>query len=96
MRLSWKTIEKHHVAEACKLLAAKASRHSHKSQRLVVRVDECLLPAKDVARVAYLLSVNQPLDSSVDFTSGEGLLDKLRSLGCDAVRLPVVERSEPY
>lgn len=94
MRLSWKPVEKHHVAEACALLATAASRHDKKSRGLFVRFDEYLLPAKDVARTAYLLAIHQPLDSSVDFTSGEGLLDKLRALGCDAVRLPAVENPE--
>jgi hypothetical protein len=94
MRLSWKPIEQHHVADACALLATSASQHGRKSRGLFVRFKEHLLPAKDVARTAYLLAIHQPLDSLVDFASGEGLLDRLRSLGCDAVRLPAVENPE--
>ena len=90
MGIRWDVIEAKHVRKACELLAANGGRASSRAKGLFVRFGESLLPAKAVAKIAFLLATAQPLDTFVDFTSGETLMDRLRNLGCDAVRLPSV------
>jgi hypothetical protein len=87
MGIRWDVIEAKHVAKACELLAADSKHGSVRGRGLVVRYGESLLPAKAVAKTAFLLATGQPLDTFLDFTSGETLLVRLRGLGCDAVRL---------
>jgi len=87
MGIRWDVIEAKHVAKACDLLAADSKHGSAVGRGLFVRHGDALLPAKAVAKTAFLLTTGQPLDTSLDFTSGETLLVRLRGLGCDAVRL---------
>jgi hypothetical protein len=94
MGISWEVIEAHHVAKACDLLAADRERGSAGGGGLFVRRGDALPPAKAVAKTAFLLATKQPLDTFLDFTSGETLLVRLRGLGCDAVRLPGVGKIE--
>ena len=88
MGIRWDIIEAKHVRKACELLAADGARASSRAKGLFVLYDESLLPAKAVAKTAFLLATAQPLNTFVDFTSGETLIKRLRNLGYDAVRLP--------
>jgi len=87
MGLNWNTVRAEHVARACDMLAeAKSSRGG---RSLFVQHKGRELPAKDVLRIAYLLANNLPADSKLKFSSGEGTVARLRSLGF------TVERREP-
>ena len=87
MGINWNVITEKHVAAACKAVAQRTAAGKAARRGLVVSFDGQMLPAKDVARTAYLIAIGKPLDSHVDFTSGETLLTRLRDRGCDAMRL---------
>jgi hypothetical protein len=87
MGINWNVITEKHVAEACKAVAQRTAAGKAPRRGLVVSFDGQMLPAKDVARSAYLIAIGKPLDTHVDFTSGETLITKLRVRGCDAMRL---------
>ena len=95
MGINWEVITKKHVAEACKAVAQRTAAGKAPRRGLVVSYDGQMLPAKDVARSAYLIAIGKPLDTFIDFTSGETLLARLRDRGCDAMRLtPTTSESE--
>lgn len=95
MGINWNVITEKHVAEACKAVAQRTAAGKTPRRGLVVSFDGQMLPAKDVARTAYLIAIGKPLDSHVDFTSGETLITRLRVRGCDAMRLtPTTSESE--
>jgi hypothetical protein len=95
MGINWNVITETHVAEACKAVAHRTAAGKAPRRGLVVSFDGQMLPAKDVARSAYLIAIGKPLDTQVDFTSGETLITKLRVRGCDAMRLtPTKSESE--
>jgi hypothetical protein len=95
MGINWNVITEKHVAEACKAVAQRTAAGKAPSRGLVVSFDGQMLPAKDVARSAYLIAIGKPLDTHVDFTSGETLITRLRVRGCDAMRLtPTTSESE--
>jgi hypothetical protein len=86
MGLKWQSVQATHVTQACEeLLKSAASRA--KAQGLVVTYKNQQLPAKPVLRMAYCLANNMPADSKLKFSSGEGTLQRLRSLGFQAERL---------
>ncbi len=95
MGINWNVITEKHVAEACKAVAQRTAAGKAPRRGLVVSFDGQMLPAKDVARSAYLIAIGKPLDTQVDFTSGETLIAKLRVRGCDAMRLtPTASETE--
>ena len=95
MGINWDVITEKHVAEACKAVAQRTAAGKAPRRGLVVSFDGQMLPAKDVARTSYLIAIGKPLDTYVDFTSGEILITKLRVRGCDAMRLtPTKSESE--
>lgn len=87
MGINWNVITEKHVAAACKAVAQRTAAGKAPRRGLVVSFDGQMLPAKDVAKVAYLIAIGKPLDNNVDFTSGETPLTRLRARGCDAMRL---------
>ena len=87
MGINWNVITEKHVTEACKAVAQRTAAGKAPRRGLVVSFDGQMIPAKDVARSAYLIAIGKPLDTHVDFTSGETLITKLRDRGCDAMRL---------
>ena len=95
MGINWNVITEKHVADACKAVAQRTAAGKALRRGLVVSFDGQMLPAKDVARSAYLIAIGKPLDTHVDFTSGETMITKLRIRGCDAMRLtPTTSESE--
>jgi len=95
MGINWNVITEKHVAKACKAVAQRTAAGKAPRRGLVVSFDGQMLPAKDVAKAAYLIALGKPLDSHVDFASGETLLTRLRDRGCDAMRLtPTTSESE--
>ena len=88
MGINWNVITEAHVTEACKAVAQRTAAAKAPRRGLVVSFDGRMLPAKDVAKAAYLIAIGKPLDTFIDFTSGETLITKLRVRGCDAMRLP--------
>jgi hypothetical protein len=87
MGINWTVITEKHVAEACKAVARRTAAGKAPRRGLVVSFDGQMLPAKDVAKAAYLIAIGEPLDTYIDFTSGETLLTRLRDRGGDAMRL---------
>ena len=95
MGINWNLITEKHVVEACKAVAHRTAVGKAPRRGLVVSFDGQMLSAKDVARAAFLTAIGKPLDSHVDFTSGETLITRLRDRGCDAMRLtPTTNDSE--
>jgi hypothetical protein len=90
MGINWNLITEKHVVEACKAVAHRTAVGKAPRRGLVVSFNGQMLPAKDVAKAAFLTAIGKPLDTHVDFTSGETLLTRLRDRGCDAMRLPSI------
>jgi hypothetical protein len=57
-----------------------------RANALFVVVDGSRLPAKDVARAAYLLAVGKPADARFNFASGQTTLDMFKRLGFEVER----------
>lgn len=85
MAVSWKVVTAQHVAKACELVAARSA--GERSRGLFVLQGGKRLPAKEVARVAYLLATEQPLDTRLRFASGQTMLEFLRKHGCEVERI---------
>jgi hypothetical protein len=85
--VNWKLVQRDHVAQACELISKSAK--SARASGLFVLVKGKRLPAKDVARTAYLLAIGKPIDTPIKFASGQGTLDMLQRLGFQ------VERNAP-
>ena len=87
MALDWKRVTAYHVTTACTQVAAQGTEVSRAGRGLVVRFGDQLLPAKQVLREAYRQAAGLPPDRESRFTSGDGTLKLLQSLGFDAFRL---------
>lgn len=83
--INWRLVTFEHVRRACEVVAARSSATSP-GRGLFVIYQGQRLAAKEVARVAYLLSSSQPLDTRLKFASGESILNLLRRLGCHVER----------
>jgi hypothetical protein len=86
MALDWSTIQSEHVRKACELLVAGEANARSKGKGLYVLYGGQSLPAKQVIRLAYCLANEMALDSKLKFASGEGTLNRLRSLGFSVKR----------
>ena len=93
MGLNWKSVKAIHVTQACETLLKSAGPRA-KPQGLIVTYKDKQLPAKVILRMAYCLANNIPSETKLKFSSGEGTIHRLRSLGFQAERLqaPVAER----
>lgn len=87
MTPDWGLLRAAHVTAACERLADRQGLVPRGARGLVVRYQDGLLPAKHVLREAYRLAAELPADREIRFTSGEGTLKLLQSLGFDAFRL---------
>jgi len=85
MGMRWSVVSAEHVRAACQQVAKSGSKSP--SHGLVVVFEGQRLPAKQVAKVAYLLATQQPLDTPLRFASGETLLNLLRKHGCHVERI---------
>lgn len=77
-RLNWAAVEPEHYQRGAEWVA---SNWSGSGPRLFVEHDGVRLPAKLVAAAAYRLAHNMPTDAELRFSSGQGVLDRLRSAG---------------
>lgn len=93
MGLNWKSVTSVHVSEACEAYLNSA-RSKPKAQGLVLRYKEHLLPAKTILRIAYCIANNMPIEKELKFSSSEGSLRFLRSLGFQAERLRAIQPVE--
>lgn len=89
--LNWKTVTAEDVRAAMKQVAASKP---DRTSGLVVMDGDRALPAKEVLRIAYRMANKLPSDSIVKFSSGDGTLNVLASLGFDATRLGTGALSE--
>ena len=94
--MNWLSVKSHHVSQACEALLKSAVSKS-KPRGLVITYKDQQLPVKAVLRLAYCLANNIPTETKLKFTSGEGSLACLRSLGFRAERVqtnnPVVDET---
>jgi hypothetical protein len=86
MGLNWKSVKAVHVTQACEALLNSAGPRT-KSRGLIVTYKDKQLPAKVILRMAYCRANNIPSETKLKFSSGEGSLQILRSLGFKAERL---------
>ena len=84
--INWRLVQREHVLRACELITSGKLAKPARGHRLFVVVGENRLPAKDVARAAYLLAVGKPADAHLDFASGQSTLDMFKRLGFDVER----------
>jgi hypothetical protein len=81
MSLNWKTVRAVDVAQACDLIASSQSRPRASAKAIFVVRDGIALPAKHVLRIAYCLANKLPLDTKLQFSSGDATINTLRNLG---------------
>jgi hypothetical protein len=85
MALKWQTVTAEHVNAAIREVAGMNS--ANRTAGLVVHDNGRTLAAKEVLRVAYRLANRLPSDAPLKFSSGDGTLNILLSLGFKAERL---------
>jgi len=93
MGLNWKSVKSVHVSEACEVYLNSGG-PKPKVRGLVIRYKELPLPAKTILRIAYCLANNMPPEKELKFSSSEGSLRFLRSLGFQTERLQAVQPVE--
>jgi hypothetical protein len=86
MGLNWKSVKAAHVTQACEAPLKSAGPRA-KPRGLIVTYKDKQLPAKLILWMAYCLANNISLETKFKFSSGEGSLQILRSLGFQAERL---------
>jgi hypothetical protein len=91
--INWRLVQREHVMLACELITSGKLSRPVRGRGLFVVVGEHHLPAKDVARAAYLLAIGKPADAYLDFASGQTTLDMFKRLGFDVERSPSARRS---
>ena len=86
MSLNWKTVGASDVEQACGLVESgqQATRTPAKGIFLIRNGQP--LPAKHVLRLAYCIANKLPLDAKLKFSSGDGTINRLRSLGFEVER----------
>lgn len=89
MPLEWSKLKAEHVSRACSLLAEGKVKSAPREKELFVIFDGRRFPAKQVAKLAYCLANQLPLDATLKFASGEGTLKRLQDLGAKVERVPV-------
>ena len=96
MSMNWRIVDSDHVKRACDIVASGKHGVAVRGRGLFVVHNAVRLPAKEVARVAYLLATSKPLDAPLRFASGESILNLLRKLGCRVERAPApAQEGEP-
>jgi hypothetical protein len=84
--VNWRVVQREHVLQACELITSGRLARPARGRGLFVVVAGSRLPAKDVARAAYLLAVGKPADAYFDFASGQTTLDMFKRLGFEVER----------
>ena len=86
MSLDWKSIKSEHVTSACETLLSGANAPHSTAKGIFVVFQGNKLPAKHVLRLAYCLANNMSLASKIKFSSGDGTIRLLQTLGFEAGR----------
>ena len=84
--VNWRVVQREHVLHACELITSGRLTRPARGRGLFIVVAGNKLPAKDVARAAYLLAVGKPADAYFDFASGQTTLDMFKRLGFEVER----------
>jgi len=84
--LDWSTIKREDVIGACELLLRGEQRPRVQAKGIFLVFQNERLPAKHALRLAYCLANKIPLSSTLKFSSGEGIIKVLRSLGFSVER----------
>jgi hypothetical protein len=84
--LDWSTVKREHVETACQLLLKGERLPRARAKRIFLVFNDDRLPAKHALRLAYCLANGLQLDATVNFTSGDGTISKLRALGFSVER----------
>lgn len=84
--MNWKLVQREHVHQAADLIRTGRLARPARGRGLFVLVNGERLPAKDVARAAYLLAMGKPADAYLDFASGQTTLDMFARLGFQVER----------
>ena len=82
-RLDWAAVEPEHYRRA---VAWVAENWNGASPRLFVKNGDAKIPAKLVAATAYRLAHSLAMDAELRFSSGQGVLDRLRGAGLEVGR----------
>lgn len=88
-RMDWAAVKREHVAKALEFLTSRGS--MREKVNLFVISQGRRFPAKEVLRIAYCFAKKEPPETKHKFSSGDGVLKLLRTLGFEADR--AVERS---
>jgi hypothetical protein len=91
MGLNWKSIKTAHVDQACEAFLSSAV-SKPKPRGLVITYKDQQLPVKPILRTAYCLANGLPFETKLKFSSGDGSLQLLRTLGFRAERLQSASR----
>jgi hypothetical protein len=89
MKLDWKTVRSEHVQRACEFLLRSERGSRARATGLFILIENERIPAKHALRLAYCYANNLPVETDVNFASGEATLNVLRRLGF------TVERKRP-
>lgn len=84
--LDWSTVKREHVETACQILLKGERLPRAHAKGIFLVIEDNRLPAKHALRLAYCLANGMPLDSTVTFSSGDGMISKLRALGFSVER----------
>lgn len=84
--LNWSSVTREHVARACEFLSRGEHVPRAQAKGIFLIYQNQRLPAKHALRLAYCLANKLPLDSVLKFSSGEGTVRVLRSLGFSVER----------
>lgn len=91
--INWRLVQRERVVRACEMITnGKLVRPARGRGRFVV--GERCLPAKDIARTAYLLAAGKPADAYLDFASGQSTLSMFKRLDFEVERSSSSSQSE--
>jgi hypothetical protein len=86
MTLNWSAVRATDVEQACQLVESGAQPARIPSKGIFLIHNGSPLPAKHVLRLAFCIANRLPLDSKLKFSSGDGTINRLRSLGFEVER----------
>jgi hypothetical protein len=93
VKLDWTRVKADHVAKAVDILKHQATKGRETGLFLLVGGQR--LPAKQVLRIAYSIASGVSVEDVPKFSSGEGSVKLLESLGFGVQRIPTrVDRPE--
>src|SRR5436190_13483571 len=93
MSLNWRSLRATDVEQACRVIESGQHPAPTPPKGIFLVQHGQRLPAKHVLRLAYCIANSLPLNSKLKFSSGDGTVRLLRSLGFEVER--VVSAREP-